>query len=222
MKKFTDCFTLVELLVVISIIAILASLLLPALNKARNISKGIKCVSNLKQVGAGSFFYVSDNNDFFAPVYDVGVSNPWTQRLITLKYITGQVFYCPQTTTQPVPGVWDYWHCYGFFRDIGDTAQSISLKKLTKVYKSPSTTGIVFDSALNIPASVKWQYSWLVSSVTNNGAWGDAGAVILRHNWKANVLFLDGHSAASSTVELKKFGKPIGSVFTEKGATLGL
>jgi len=69
-------FTLIELLVVIAIIAILASMLLPSLNKVRDMAKKAKCSSNLKQLAQADFMYAHDYQ--YLSAYDTGsASSEW-------------------------------------------------------------------------------------------------------------------------------------------------
>lgn len=71
-KRKFNRFTLVEFLVVISVIAILAGLLLPALSRARDKAREISCASNVKQIGSALILYAGDSQDYYPSVVDNG------------------------------------------------------------------------------------------------------------------------------------------------------
>lgn len=92
-------FTLIELLLVVSIIAILAGLLLPVLNMARQKSLSASCLSNQKQIGIANASYANDFNNCALPIggwYSSKYFPTLAELCHTLKYISDQkTFRCP-------------------------------------------------------------------------------------------------------------------------------
>jgi prepilin-type N-terminal cleavage/methylation domain-containing protein len=97
----TRGFTLVELLVVIAIIALLMSILMPALAKVREQAKTVLCLSNLKQMGAAFDMYTGDNNNYFQQGYwglaDCTSANWWIYA-VRPYYQSSDVCLCPTAT----------------------------------------------------------------------------------------------------------------------------
>ncbi len=119
-----DGFTLVELLVVISIIAVLLALLAPAMDKAINVSEKAVCGTRINQIGAGNFQYAMDHKRRLVPVSSnqvdaagrdsAGVANfadpvvhptyPNYLGSISPRFGTRDVFVCPTVRKIPWPG----------------------------------------------------------------------------------------------------------------------
>lgn len=106
-------FTLIELLVVTAVIAVLASMLLPALSKAREKSREAVCMNNLKQLGIAFYLYLQDYEETFPcagdpvctdPVYWLWMGRGW-RRLLSPYIKTGissanpAILFCPSDRT---------------------------------------------------------------------------------------------------------------------------
>ena len=183
-----ESFTLIELLIVVAIIAILAGMLLPALNKAREKSRAISCCGNLKEIGRCIEYYLDDNKDRYPYFYGVASGGPAWSRLLQGKIRNTKV------SDVPLP----FWYCPS------DTDPR--LKNITSIDNSYIRNGSYGYNSNFYPGRFKFDRGRVVSPsqkiVFLDAEFGKADRTYVSrthqgvtHSFGTNCCFVDGHVA---------------------------
>lgn len=192
--QLSRCFSLVELLIVIAIISILASMLLPALQKAKANAKTISCAGNLKQIGLCLMNYSTDYNDYIVPNIQAnwalnGGRPFWNEGLEEGGYMKRDMLLCSAMPLIDITG--GNWPCYIHYgknqRLEATTGHSPKVTQLA----TPSSLLYVLDCARNpAPSTKPTGFYRFFSSASDNTDFGHPTA---RHNRGVNNLWCDGH-----------------------------
>lgn len=204
-RRKSGGFTLIELLVVVAIIAILASMILPALARAKDKAKAITCLNNLKQWGTAAHLYAADNGDFLpsdgsaAPSPTAHYTYGW---YIDLPHALSIPTYeeMPWRTNADIEPGQSIWICPA--NRLRSSGKNLWHYSLNDVYNGTKTNDHQIKlSSIPFPNLLVWIYD-----TKKNVPHDDASAVHTNlHNRGAQIVFLDGHATRFKNTEYWNF-----------------